>query len=314
MVRLVIPAVVWLVGVSLLAAAEEPTAAPSGDAEIRGGTGANEIVVRTTQRLAGAIDSLTWGGKEFVDSVDHGRQIQTAANFDCGRPFFAETFNPTEAGSRLDGAGPKSSSRLLSLSAKGNVLETLVQPAFWLAPGEKSSVHPAYNEKILSDHRIGKRVEIGWENLTHVIRYDVAYTVPADEQHTYSQFEVVTGYMPPDFSTFLKFDPETGKLQPLDDGPGEQPHPVVLATADGRFAMGVYSPDGPKQGYRGPGYGRFRFKAEKVVKWNCVFRQRDPNGTPTGEHKFRSFVVVGSQTDCENALRELHQRFAEEGG
>ncbi len=52
----------------------------------------------------------------------------------------------------------------------------------------------------------------------------------------------------------------------LDDGPGEQAFPVALATANGLHAMGVYSAE------PSPGYGRFRFKAERVNKWNCVFR------------------------------------------
>ena len=79
---------------------------PDGDAEIRAPVGESEIVITTTSRLAGAIHSLTWNGKEFIDSFDHGRQLQSASNFDAGTPITGETFNPTEAGSRDDGAGP----------------------------------------------------------------------------------------------------------------------------------------------------------------------------------------------------------------
>ena len=39
---------------------------------------------------------------------------------------------------------------------------------------------------------------------------------------TFAQFEAVTGYMLPEFSKFWGFDPNTNKLQPLSDGPGEQ--------------------------------------------------------------------------------------------
>ena len=46
---------------------------------------------------------MTWGGKEFIDSTDHGRQLQCAAAFDWDRGFNAESYNPTEAGSRDDG-------------------------------------------------------------------------------------------------------------------------------------------------------------------------------------------------------------------
>jgi len=60
--------------------------ASAGDATIRGVAGSSEITIRTTSRLAGAIDSLTWNGKEFIDSFDHGRQLQSAASFDGAAP------------------------------------------------------------------------------------------------------------------------------------------------------------------------------------------------------------------------------------
>ena len=55
---------------------------PSGHAVIRAKAGPSEIVITTTPRLAGAIHSVAWNGKEFIDSTDHGRQLQSAANFD----------------------------------------------------------------------------------------------------------------------------------------------------------------------------------------------------------------------------------------
>ena len=94
-------------GAALAARAEKPARAPVfGDSSIRAKAGDSEIVVTTTARVAGAIHSLTWGGKEFVDSFDHGRQIQSASNFDAGGPFVPEVFNPTEAGSLADGTDP----------------------------------------------------------------------------------------------------------------------------------------------------------------------------------------------------------------
>jgi len=280
----------------------------SGNSEIRAPALGSEIVVRTTGRLAGAIDSLTWNGREFIDSADHGRQLQSACSFDCAMPgpFWAECFNPTEAGSRRDGAGPTSTSKLLELHATGKELRTVVQPAFWLAPGEASSGRPALNEKTLSEHRIAKRVRIGHGRLSHVLRYDVTFTVPPGEHHTYAQFEAATGYMPAAFDTFYRFVPEQAALQPLGDGPGEQSHPVVLATANGSHAMGVYSPDQPSAGFEQAGYGRFRFVPEGVTKWNCVFRVRRPEGIAAGYYDFRLFVVVGTLDDVRTAMVSLH--------
>lgn len=283
----------------------------NGHAVIRRKAGPSEIVITTTNRLAGAIDSLTWNGKEFIDSFDHGRQLQSAASFDLQStdPYWAERYNPTEAGSRSDGTGKTSSSKLLSLQAEGNKLQSTTRMAYWLAPGQKSSGRPALNKKVLSNHLISKRVHIGYKNHDQVIEYQATFTVPKGEQHTYAQFEALTGYMPAEFEKFWTFQPATGKLSPLSDGPGEQKLPVVMSTKDGKYAMGVYSPDQPSKGYEQAGYGRFRFKAAKVVKWNCAFRLHNNQGIKPGEYPFRVFVAVGTLEDVRKSLKSLVKEF-----
>ncbi len=297
----------WVFAFAATTALAEP---PSGDAVIRAAAGKSEIVITTTARCAGAIHSLTWGGKEFIDSWDHGRQLQSASNLDFGTPMQNETFNPTEAGSRDDGVGAKSSSVLLSLKAEGHALETVTRMAFWLAPGERSGGQLAKNTTVLSDHLLTKRVRIGWRDLPHVISYDVSFKLPAGERHTHAVFEALTGYMPPEFSRFLQFNPQSRELDPLSDGPGEIARPVVLATPDGAHAMGIFSPPQNAPHATGPTFGRFRFSAEKVVKWNCVFRVRDDAGIAPGEYPFRMFVLVGDLATVADSLRALHREFA----
>ncbi len=297
---------IGIVFVASRASGEKPV---SGDVVIRGKAGAADIVITTTARLAGAVHSLTWHGKEFIDSTDHGRQMQSAAGFDVDRDHGPETFNPTEAGSRDDGAGEKSSSKLLHLRADGPLLETTSQMAFWLAPGEKSDGQLARNDKVLSDCRLSKRVHIGYKGLPHAIEYDVTFTLPAGEKHVSAQFEALTGYMPAEFSHFWKYNIEKGVLEELSDGPGEQAWPVVFSTADGAYAMGVYSPDQPSRGWEKVGYGRFRFKDEKVKKWNCAFRTANPKGLPTGDYHYRMFIAVGTLEDVKTTLQELVGEF-----
>ncbi|MCA9056053.1 MAG: hypothetical protein KDA75_19605, partial [Planctomycetaceae bacterium] len=224
----------------------------STESVIRAPAGPSEIVITTTPRLAGAIHSLTWNGKEFIDSHDHGRQLQSAINCDAGGPIAAETFNPTEAGSRDDGAGLTSTSRLLHRIAHGNQLQTTTQMAFWLAPGQTSHDQPARNISRFSNHLLTKRVTIGEPGLPQVLRYDVTFSLPADEQHRHVVFEALTGYMPAEFDIFLRFDPKERRLVPLSDGPGEQADPVVLSTADGQFAMGIVAEESLPADLRGP--------------------------------------------------------------
>ena len=250
---------------------------------------------------------MTWNGREFIDAADHGRELQSASSFDCDKLGNSEPFNPTEAGSRRDGAGRKSTSRLLKISAVGKALETRTQMAFWLPPGEKSGGILAKNTTELSEHILAKRVRIGFREQPNVISYDVTFTLPPNEPHTFAQFEALTGYMPASFEKFWKFDPAKGELEGLADGPGEQPFPVVLATAGGTHAMGIFaSADGQAAGCTGPGYGRFRFVREKVVKWNCVFRKRDTErGIGAGDYMFRMFVIVGDLAMVRDSLRAL---------
>lgn len=282
----------------------------AGDASIRAAAGESEIVITTTERLAGAIHSVTWHGQEFIDSHDHGRQLQSASNFDAGSRFSGETFNPTEAGSRRDGAGARSTSQLLQLIATKNSLQTTSQMAFWLAPGETSGGQPAKNTTLLSNHLLTKRVTIGYREMPHVIQYDVTFSVPIGEAHTYAQFEAVTGYLPAEFSRFWKYNATTNSLEPLSDGPGEQAWPVVLATESGSHAMGIFSPDQPSAGYENAGYGRWRFVPQAVTKWNCVFRLRDSHGIAAGEYSFRNFVMVGDLQRVVESLDKLHAEYA----
>jgi hypothetical protein len=242
-------------------------------------------------RFAGAISSLTWNGVEFIDASDHGRELQSAANFDRA----PECYNPTEAGSSSDKF--TSSSKLLSISARGNRLESRTRMAFWLPPGQSSPACPiAKNAVTLSDHELAKTVTISG----NVIAHDVTFHVPRHYRN--AVFEALTAYLPERFNTFWTYDVRSQQLRPLSDGPGEQPLPVIVATEDRRFALGVYSPSLPQPARPNGGYGRWRFKDERVTKWNCVFRLRDVS---PGAHAFRCYTIVGSLEDVRSAMQTL---------
>jgi hypothetical protein len=313
------PGLAALLAVMAASAAGQPVAPPvSGDAVIRAPAGGSEIVITTTSRVAGAVHSLTWGGREFIDSADHGRQLQSASNLDLGGGFFNETFNPTEAGSMHDGAGPTSTSRLLWLSAAGRDLATVVQPAFWLRPGETSQGHPAVNTTAVSNHLLRKQVRIGGPGLPHAIRYAVTFTLPADERHTKATFETLTGYMPPEFRTFHGLRADDG-LAPLPDVQGEQPLPVIASTADGGHAMGAWSPESSRTTRQPATYGRFWFEHDRVAKWNCVVREQagepaagdeagDAGRLPPGDYSYLVWVAVGTREQVRDTLAQLRAR------
>lgn len=287
------------------------TPAVSGDAEISGLIGGKPLVIRTTSRLAGAIDSVKWDGVEFIDSHDHGRQLQSALNADVDGVFHVECYNPTEAGSVVDALGPTSTSRLESISTKDGVLSTRTRMAYWLAPGMKSHGQLAQNRESLSNHVVSKQVRIGRPGMDHVLDYKVTFAVPADRPHKFLQIEALTAYMPMAFSDELRFDAKTSTLVPVLRKNGEIRDPIVLSTPSGSHAMGVFTPDRPPVGQPAVGYGRFEFEHEKVVKWNCVFRLRQEEPIKPGDYSFQVYVVIGTREDCRRTLAALTQEFAD---
>lgn len=139
-----------------------------------------------------------------------------------------------------------------------------------------------------------------------MIEYLTEFEIPSSDRHSAAQFEVLTGYMPAVFSQFWALDVRGGQVSPvpISDGPGEQPFPIIMATPNGSHAMGIYSPDTPQPEYAEAGYGRWRFVADKVVKWNQVARITNPVGT----YRFRSYVIVGSLEEVVTQMIKLHAR------
>ena len=166
--------------------------AANGNLTISRMAGPWPITIRTCAHDAGAICSLTWRNKEFIDDFDHGRQLQSALVFDHQ----GENFNPTEAGAShlTNGINPSPSSSILESSwSTSNELGTKTRMAFW---------NPV-NGQATSNHRLRKRVKIGAFGLAHIIEYKTSFITAINEQHNHAQFEILTGYMPPEFSIIL---------------------------------------------------------------------------------------------------------------
>src|SRR5437763_1341750 len=86
------------------------------------------ISVSTSSQFAGAVSSIKWGGKEYINNWDHGRQLQLDSQF-FNRYI---CYNPYEAGSFEDGQSPTSTSRLLSLTKPSeNQLKATTQMAWY---------------------------------------------------------------------------------------------------------------------------------------------------------------------------------------
>lgn len=268
----------------------------------------DELRLTVSDRFGGAVESVTWRGKEFINIWDHGRQISYAWGMDD----YGECYNPTEPGSARDYQNSTSTSDLLSVcKAAPNRLTTTTRLAYWLAPGETgfcNGVTTAVNDDLVSDQVLEKTIQIGYEGLENVILFDAVITNPTD--HNSMQAEIPTGYLTDEFNTFWRFNPQTGELTTPESDPLVAPWsfnsfgrlPPILSTPDGSYAMGAYY-GGPKPVY----YEINSFDAPPIAnttnKWNAVIREQP---YPAGTYHYRSFAIVGTLEQVQQAMAALY--------
>ncbi|WP_324806676.1 hypothetical protein SH584_09680 [Sphingomonas sp. LY29] len=255
-------------------------------------------------RFAGAVNSLTFRGIEYVDNFDHGRQIQSALQING----LGECLNPTEAGSKADAAKSTTSSKAQSIAVSDNRLTTVTQAAYWLSPGEQygrrcsalSGKTQAQNRSALSPVLISKTMSFSPLH-PNLLTVDVSFSVPSGLQS--GSVEALTGYLPARFNSFYSYEPATRRLVRLEANTAGAMvmAPVIIATADRRHAMGVISPDIHRRGFDRSYYAYFAFSGkEGASKWSCVFNE---SNIPAGQAlRYRCPIAVGTVAEVVAAL------------
>lgn len=301
----------------------------NGNATISGTAFGQSLTVSTSSQYAGAVSSIKWAGREFINNWDHGRQLQVNAQF-FNRYI---CYNPYEAGSFEDGKALTSTSKLLSLTASGNRIEATTQmawyykdfllnpkpedycgdPALWLACTPYSQP--------LSNYRLHKTVTIGFAGIPNVIEYLTDLFIPEVVQKGLDWPVAVSPY---EFSSMRSYDVVSKEYRPIRFLAGEDDRIKVVATADGNYALGFYSPE-LLQPYSGVGSVNWWF----VVPPNPLYRDpKDPskldmdyacvhfgmvnrydsfNGP--GEMHDRSYLVIGNLEQVRTGLASVHLQF-----
>ena len=266
----------------------------------------DELVLAVSARFGGAVESVTWRGKEFINIFDHGRQISYAWQMDG----YGECLNPTEPGSASDLFAPSSTSDLLSVCRSAeNVLTTTTQPAFWLAPGETGFCDrgtTAANDTLISDHIMEKTVEIGYGGIDNVISFTITVDIPRD--HDRLQLEIPTAYLTHEFTGRWVYNPQSGELIEAEPQPLHEPWsffhltnlPVILATPDGEYAMGAYTTEAIE--YYSILFYDIPNPDDRTNKWNMVLLEQP---APAGAYTYQSFAVVGTLAEVQSAMSEL---------
>ncbi|MFE0752723.1 hypothetical protein ACFW16_02130 [Inquilinus sp. NPDC058860] len=312
--------------------ADGTEASVCGDGTIKADVSGSVLEIKTSTRMGGAIESLTWKGKEFINSSDHGRLMQSASSFNR----LGECYNPTEAGSAYDARG-KSSSRLTAFSAEGNRLTSTNHPAYWrncLRDSNRPSSARAANDQAgqpllqsvggsrdrskASDHTFSKDITIGFRGHPNIIVYKVTFGVPDSFRFTEAVFEPLTAYMPTStVSQSFAYSPAGY------DGKGEcawpemcrfpdkmpkgraQTRPIIVSSPDGEYAMGVYTPDIKyTEDYDRNSTSHYTIISnDGILKWNVASVRQNPG---QGEYSYTIYVIVGSKEQVKDDIDFLY--------
>ena len=171
-----------------------------------------QLTVSTSNQFAGAVSSIRWGNKEFINNWDHGRQLAANAyffnRFECynpyetgtqGRRVFPNQFQSIarNAGERQP-AGEHNANGLVPIDSRTQARtygDLCGDPGAWLAC-------PGYTGP-LSDYRMHKTVTIGFAGIPNVIEYLAELYIP---EHVEKASNQITAVMPYEFSSVRTYD------------------------------------------------------------------------------------------------------------
>jgi hypothetical protein len=271
--------------------------ASAGAVTARWRLGRDVLTLTADPAFAGAISSIEYRGREYLDASDHGREMQGAVQFGRG-----ECLNPTLAGASRDPPGT-TTSVLLRQHADANGYRSLTRMAYWDRPGQACMLGPgrkgrAMEPSSLSDLLYALELSPGYRGRAQAVLARV--TVTSTEPRPPATVEALTAYLPKAFDTLLVYRDAAGRFavdHELEDASGERPTPLIVSTADGSAAMGVLALGGEGQasyaGYRGP----------EVSKWSVVFRA--PGPFRPGRHAYVCVWAIGTRREVEAALTGL---------
>ncbi|QAT83348.1 hypothetical protein EJ065_1750 [Corallococcus coralloides] len=277
------------------------------------------VQMGTSASHGGAVTSLVYGGKEYINNKDHGRQMQVAFSLDG----YDEALMPTEAGSHRNGMDPVSTTQVVGYGAQPGSMSSTVHPAYWLEPGEDAgpynSVPKARNTTLVSDDLITKDVTVGVGGHDNVIQYDSLIHLAASHDKIYA--EVPTTYVNGEFERHYRFDPATGESREYPRVHSEPPKPpeerkgfpdeggnvpLIVATNEGDHAMAIWSPDETRSDLQ---YRLHQFDlgnpTDDCTKLGVTFGMS--GGVPE-DIQTRSYVIVGTVEEVKARLAELYNQ------
>jgi len=274
---------------------------------VRSNTNSCDLFLSCSKRTGGAVDSLVWNKKEFINNWDHGRQLQIAMTVQN----YGECWNPTEAGGRSDGIDKETRTILKNITAAGNVLNTVSLPAYWVRGDDTTRIpsgkycpagQESYNSEDTHPYEFRKNVTIGCFSLDNCIEFAMIAELgdsPDMPPFTgFAQLEAPTAYLNSDFTDVSYLDAATGILEHVDYPTKEETEQlVIIHTKDEEYALAAITKPRPKTSSGAPGlhYGYFKFNIQKfdqkTFKWSVVIRE---DLQPREAFEVTTYLCVGT--------------------
>jgi hypothetical protein len=265
---------------------------------------ANGVTAQTNAVAGASFWTWSWGGFQFLDHQDYGREMQSNIFYDHN-PDGSWKQNPNEAGDGHVGAPQDMhGSPVVSTSVSGSTISTRTLPLEW----DGGALNGATGDQavLYKDVTLGKDVDLNFNNWPGVARYTTYYNLPFTLPN--ASAEIPTAYLSAAYNRFWFYDAQRGALaqtyppqctaaanSSLPDGmPGYSGYGgVIISNGAQTAAMGIYSKltsvGGPTTYFTAYDYTSSGC-ASQTSKWAAVRAADFPAGVST----YTTYVLTGT--------------------
>jgi len=266
------------------------------------------VTIKSNANTGGAVWEWWWGGKEFINDFDYGRQLSMAVYCETGQALQEAGDKYGTSNIPLHERHPSPTIELKNLTPSQQ--STRAIPLEW-TPDEHGGGRN--NPVIYANAKIGKNISLDWRGPDNVDRnwpvvmYESVYEGPA---FTVVNVEAPTAYLVPEFSTYYKYDPKTDTLTPVAathakvniSGGGADGLIIASGRGPDAIAMGVYKND-PNAGivvYDDSDQTQGHYGAT-FSKWGIVYRS-----AVSEKWSFRSWIVTDHVRNIQSDFHQLY--------
>ena len=288
----------------------------------------NKITVKSNLAAGGTIWEWIWNGKQFIDNLDYGREMQSSMSFSTNIAL------PTEGGDYLHTSNKQYMHGSPILTYSNNITANVKTQTTRAIPLEWNYTDynggDAHAPVIYANWQLGKDIRLddtslnlgsGYNHLRdQVVRYDTVLYTPITL--TNANIEIPTAYLKAEFKRAFQYDAtntdinagtyevQNSDFSNLGNGTYHRQFSVsaggaIYATQDLNYAIGVYGST-PAIGGKAMYYTVWKFGSltnPSVTKWSAG------NGWSTftaGENRFTTYIATGTLDDVRVIMRRLY--------